>query len=110
MSKCCSAMCAEQHLLIGPQTPPYRGNRRSGRPAKGFDQAFQDTHPLRRRVRSKTRSCSDACPEALRSALDRSAAEGGGTLQGGRMIGRGGAHGATASRFPVSLAQLGASR
>lgn len=81
---------------------------------KGFDQDQalyctihdkQDsshTHTLRRRASSKSRSCSDACPEALCSALDRSAAEGGGALQGARVIGRGGAHGATASRFPVS--------
>lgn len=87
--------------------PASKKKKKRVRPGPGTIQSktnktTHNTHTLQRRASSKSRSCSDACPEALPSALDRSAAEGGGALQGARVIGRGGAHGATASRFPVS--------
>lgn len=108
--KSCSVMCraafapsAPKRRHIGGQfhSRATRQNQEKSRVPRDFQ-----VHPRRKgRQRSKTRSCSDACPEALRSALDRSAAEGGGLAGGARVIGRGGAHGATASRFPVFLAR-----
>lgn len=105
----------EQHLLIGPQTAPYRAQEAptetdpSTASKKGFGQAQgppRQTHrhtPLPRGVHA-------AKPEAVRTHVPKPCAQPladplpkvGARCWEGRVIGRGGAHGATASRFPVS--------